>query len=182
MSKSYDLIAQEIEEDSVRARRAVVAESTLKGAGVEEIRQLVFDAGIVSPHSESGLFSVGTIHNDLEYLRKMWATHAFESVNEHKTRVHQELQLLKKSAWDSKDVNGKPDHQTLLRALKLEAELFELFNNNRISGGIGVVTMTAEEWRKERGDRIVAAEKTMEIFEELEEMESDEEVVDGEFE
>ena len=152
-----------LEETATNKRIFTVGNLALTGMTIRKIRRVLPDHGVINPRHPSGFFSLNTIREDIKKNNAIWREDSKRALDNHKGRIFMELQAVKAAAWAKEE----QDLNIILRAIKTEADIFEIHKNVRIDGAIGIAALSVEEWQKQNDAKMAEAEKTMELFDNL---------------
>ena len=105
-------------QEVVAHRRELVARYRIRGLTMREIVERLAEE---YPNPQTGEpFVLSTVKDDCHALDREWRERTAASMDEHKARVYQELQAVKRAGWNAEDLG------VVLRALKQEAVLLGL--------------------------------------------------------
>ena len=91
----------------LRARQLTLREIVVELAKDEEFR-----------NQRTGKpFSLCTVHGDIAWCKEQWREHAIKSIDEHKARILNELEALKRKGWDEKD------YTIVMKAIEKECQI-----------------------------------------------------------
>ncbi len=107
-------------EGHILLRREKVAQCMAAAMTVRETREYLRSHGILNPETNK-VWSITTIHRDMEKLREDWKENASRTIETHRAEMLNALRLIRRKAFAG---NGKLT--VALRALKQEAELLGL--------------------------------------------------------
>ena len=106
---------QRAENDTVLARRELIAKLRVRGMTLREISAMVFEAGY--SNKDGYALSLQTINMDIKALRRQWIKNAAISTDERRALQLEEIQHLKRKAW------ADQDGSLALRAIETEMKL-----------------------------------------------------------
>lgn len=130
-------------------RLALVAEGIARQLSVRKIVDFLESRGSVNPKTKKA-WTIPTIHNDITELEARWREIAFKSVDDHKIAVWNEIKHIKKAGWENED------YELILKALKLEIDLFGL-NEPFTFAGVVTDALTIEKWKDQAEERMEKA-------------------------
>lgn len=92
-------------ENSAELRKERVAYYVIRGYSIRAICEKLSEEGITNTHRNEP-WSRQAVHSDIKELKEEWRDKAFQTIDEHKSRIMAELGEVKHASWKKNNVYG----------------------------------------------------------------------------